>query len=121
MLKIVIFIIFVLINIGLANIDAYKIKQDKQIKHGLNALIYLALLVPMFYATQNWYLILSLLLVRIPVFNTSLNYFRDKELDYISYNTTSITDKITNWIPDRIGYWIYHSILFTISLILTLL
>jgi hypothetical protein len=117
-LFIILFIIFVLINIGLASIDAYKIEQGKQIRHGLNALVYLIMIAPIFNTTHNWHLVLSLLLIRIPVFNTSLNYFRGKELDYISTSTTSIIDKITNWIPNKIGYWVYHLILFIISLIL---
>jgi hypothetical protein len=120
MLEVVIFIVFVLINIGLANIDAYKIKQNKQIRHGISALLYLAIIAPIFYITDSWCLTLGLLLIRIPVFNTSLNYFRNKELTYISYSTTSIIDKITNWIPNKIGYWLYHSILFITASILIL-
>jgi hypothetical protein len=121
MVKIVLFILFILINIGLASIDAYKIEHNKRIKHAFNAFIYLILIAPIFNVTRDWKLTLGLLLIRIPVFNTSLNYFRGKELDYISTSTTSIIDKITNWIPNKIGYWVYSLILLLTSLILILL
>ncbi len=114
------FLIFVTINIVLAKIDAIKIAKQQKIKHGINALIYLGLLIPVFLITYNWLLIIGLLLVRIPVFNTALNYFRGLPLTYISDSTTSIIDQITNFIPKKIGYWPYSIVLFLTSLTLSL-
>jgi drug/metabolite transporter superfamily protein YnfA len=121
MVKILLFILFVLFNIGFAYIDAKKIKQNKPIYHGVNGLIYLVLLIPVYILTHSWLTVIGLSLIRIPIFNTFLNYFRGKELDYISNTTTSITDQITNFIPRTIGYWNYCLWLFVISLILILI
>jgi hypothetical protein len=114
-------IIFVIFNIVLAYFDANKIKQNIRIYHGLNSLIYIIALVLAYLLTKNWLALIGLIILRIPVFNTALNYFRDKKLTHISKSTTSIVDQFTNKIPEKIGYWVYHSILFLISLILILL
>jgi hypothetical protein len=120
MIKILLLVIFIIVNILLAKIDANKIKQNKPIYHGINGLIYLVLLIPIYFITYNWLNILGLLLLRIPVFNTSLNYFRGIALTYLSNSTTSIIDKITNKIPRKIGYWTYTLIILIISIILIL-
>ena len=120
MIKILLIIVFVIINILLAKVDANKIKQNQPIYHGINGLIYLILLTPVYFITYSWLNILGLLLLRIPVFNTSLNYFRGIALTYLSNSTTSIIDKITNKIPRKIGYWTYTSIILIISIILML-
>ena len=121
MLKIVLFILFMLVNVGFAFFDAQKIKQNKPIYHGINGLIYFILLLASYLLIYNFTAILGYTLIRIPVFNTFLNYFRGKELTYISNTTTSITDQITNFIPRQIGYWNYCFWLFIISLILVLI
>ena len=118
---IVLFILFILFNIGFAYIDAQKIKQHKPIYHGLNGLIYFILLLVPYLLTHSFTAVLGYALIRIPVFNTFLNYFRGKELTYISNTTTSIIDQITNFIPRKIGYWNYCFWLFIISLILVLI
>lgn len=114
-------IIFVIFNIVLAYFDANKIKQNIKIYHGINSLIYIILLLLAYLLTKDWLIVTGLAILRIPVFNTALNYFRDKKLTHISKSTTSIIDQFTNKIPEKIGYWMYHSILFLISLILILL
>jgi len=114
-------IIFVIFNIVLAYFDANKIKQNIRIYHGLNSLIYTASLILAYLLTKNWLATIGLVILRIPVFNTALNYFRGKKLTHISKSTTSIVDQFTNKIPEKIGYWIYHSILFITSLLLILL
>jgi hypothetical protein len=121
MISIILLIIFVLINIVLAKVDADRINQNKPINHIVNALIYLALLFIVFISTYDWSLIIGLTLIRIPIFNTFLNYFRGKELTYISNTTTSVIDQITNFIPREIGYWNYCFWLTVISLILVLI
>jgi len=121
MIQVKLFILFVILNIVLAYFDANKIKQNIRIYHSLNSLIYTTLLFLAYLLTKNWLAVAGLTILRIPVFNTALNYFRDKKLTHISKSTTSIVDQFTNKIPEKIGYWMYHSILFLISLILILL
>ena len=118
---IVLFILFILINIGFAYIDAQKIKQHKPIYHGLNGLVYFILLIISYLLTHSFTAVLGYTLIRIPIFNTALNGFRGKELSYISNTTTSIVDQVTNFIPREIGYWNYCFWLFVISLILVLI
>ena len=115
------FLIFVLINIGLAKIDANKIAKGIRIYHGINGLIYSALLGGVYLLTHNWMLPLGLALLRIPVFNTSLNYFRGLALTYISESTTSIIDQLTRNIVKTLGYWTYNTILLTLATILCIL
>lgn len=112
---------FALINIGLAAFDANRIKKHLRIHHGINGLIYLALLGGVYLVTCSWTLILGLALLRVSVFNTSLNYFRGLHLTYISKTTTSIIDQATNFIPKKIGYWTYHILLILAALVLCLI
>lgn len=112
--------LFCVINIILAKYDANKIAKEIKIKHGINALIYSGLLIPVYLITKDWFLIAGLLTIRIPVFNTFLNYFRGISLTYISESTTSIVDQLTKKIVKKVGYWTYNIILIIISIILTL-
>lgn len=120
-IKILLFVIFVIANIALAKIDADKIKQGKRIYHGINGLVYSGLLLLAFLITHSWTVVLGLALLRIPVFNTTLNYFRGLPLTYLSNSTTSIIDQLTNFIPKTIGYWTYTITLLITSLILVLI
>lgn len=120
-IKILLFVIFVIANIALAKIDADKIKQGKRIYHGINGLVYSGLLLLAFLITHSWTVVLGLALLRIPVFNTTLNYFRGLPLTYLSNSTTSIIDQLTNFIPKKIGYWPYTITLLITSLILVLI
>ena len=121
MLKIILYVMFVLLNIKFAHIDAKRIKQNKRIYHGINGLIYSILLILSYLITHDITCVIGYTLVRIPVFNTFLNYFRGKELTYLSDSTTSIVDKITNFIPRKIGYWTYSILIIITSLILILI
>jgi len=114
------FLLFILINIVLAAIDANKIKKGLRIYHGINGLVYCALLGIVYLLASSWTLIIGLTLLRIPVFNTFLNYFRGLELTYLSESTTSIIDQITNFIPKKIGYWPYNITLAVLALLLSL-
>jgi len=120
-IKILLLITFVLINIELANIDANKIRQGKRIYHGINGLVYSGLLSLAFLITHSWTAVLGLAILRIPVFNTSLNHLRGLPLTYLSDSTTSIIDQLTNFIPKKIGYWTYTAILLVLSIILVLI
>jgi hypothetical protein len=117
-MTILFYLLFVVINVILAYRDAQLIKKHQRIYHGFNATVYVFLLILVHLATSNPLLILALLIQRVSVFNTALNYFRGLSLTYISDSTTSIIDQITNWIPKKVGYWYYHAALILISLIL---
>ena len=117
-MKISILLSFVLLNGILALIDSEKIKKGEHIYHGINGLVYGTIVSIVYLISRDILMCFGLLLIRIPVFNTSLNYFRGISLTYLSETTTSIIDRITNFIPKTIGYWTYVSILFIISTIL---
>jgi hypothetical protein len=121
MIQVKLFIVFVVFNIILAYFDARRINRNARIYHGINGAVYSVLLLLVYLLTRDWMLIIGLAILRIPVFNTALNYFRDKELTYLSESTTSIIDQFTNSTPKKIGYWTYHTVLLAISLILSLL
>lgn len=108
---------FILINIGLAKYDAYRIKNNIPINHTINAIVY-TILILLFYKWLAPLKILGLLLIRIPIFNTSLNIFRGLPPNHLSSTTTSVIDKIINPIINKIGYWTYNIIVFVLSLFL---
>lgn len=113
-------IVFVLINIGLAKYDAYKIKRHLRIRHAVNAIVYVVC-IAIFYKWLTITKVFGLLLIRIPVFNTALNVFRGHPANHVSHTTTSIIDQLTNRIVIKIGYFTYHGILLLLSLIFVLL
>jgi hypothetical protein len=110
-------LLFTGINIGLARYDAWRIKHNIRIRHAINALLYCILLIP-FYRCLSIYNLIGLLLIRIPVFNTCLNVFRGLSATYISHTTTSIVDKIMNGVVEKLGYWVYHIIIYIIAIVL---
>jgi hypothetical protein len=110
-------ILFIGINIGLARYDAYRIKNNFRIKHTINAVIYVGLIL-LFWKWLTITKVLGILLLRIPVFNTSLNVFRGLSPTYLSTTTTSIIDQIMNRYIEKIGYWIYNGIIFGGSIFL---
>lgn len=114
------FFIFVIINVMLAAIDAGLIKKNIKIKHGINGFIYLSLVIVVYLLNKDILTSIGLLIVRIPIFNISLNYFRKLPLNYLSDSTKSIVDRITNWIPKKIGFWKYHIFLLFLSIFLIL-
>ena len=118
--SLLLFCLFIGINIGLAKYDAYKIKRNLRIRHAINSIIY-AVCIAIFYKWLTVYKVVGLLLVRIPVFNTTLNIFRGHPAHHISHTTTSIIDQRTNKVVMRIGYFTYHGILLILSLIFVLL
>lgn len=117
-MKISIYLLMILFNGILALNDSDKIKKGEHIYHGINGLVYGIIVAIVYVISEDILMCMGLLLIRIPVFNTSLNYFRGISLTYLSETTTSIIDRITNIIPKTIGYWAYVSILFIISTIL---
>jgi len=104
-----------MINILLAKIDATKIKKGIHIKHGINALIYFALIAPTFFF--SWHYPLALLALRRIVFDVSLNLFRGLKYDYISETTTSIIDRISYNYQKQYGFFAYYIIFIIIIII----
>ena len=115
-------IIFTLVNIVLAFIDAHKIIKDKWINHALNGLLYLAILVVPYFLLRNYYLIAALLFNRLIFFNIALSLFRFgwAKWDYISPAPTAITDRIAKFIFGNRGKLMYlvYSIIFIALLII---
>lgn len=100
----------------LALYDAWRIRKNIRIRHAINAIAYCGLIF-LFYNLLDFYAIVGLLLLRIPVFNTALNIFRGLPADHISYTTTSIIDKyFTNPLIKKIGYWTYNCIVLFVSI-----
>jgi hypothetical protein len=109
--------LYILVNVVLAKIDAYKISKGIHIKHGINALIYCVLIAPTFLI--SWHYPIAMLALRRIVFDTALNLFRGLPFDYISSTTTSIIDRISYDFQKEYGYFAYYTI-FLIIIILCL-
>jgi len=116
-------VIFSLINIILAYIDSHKILNSKSIKHGINALFYLSMILVPFLIFGNYFLITCLLFNRLVFFNISLSLFRKLKWDYIPTDPASIIDKISKSIfgvNGKIMYFTY-SLLFIIFVVFSFL
>jgi hypothetical protein len=103
-------ILFSLVNVGLAAIDANKIFKSKAILHGLNGALYIAMLVVPYLLFKDYWLIAVLLFDRLIFFNISLSLFRRFNWDYISPKPKSIIDKIAYSIfkdNSELMYFIY--------------
>jgi len=113
--------LFSLINIALAKWDATIFAKGKTVSHGFNGALYIALLVPVWFITHNWYLIAALLFDRLLFFNIPLNLFRtDTKLEwyYRPIKPASIVDKIGNLIPNAtLMYLIYAVAFITLTII----
>lgn len=117
MISTLILILFVGINIGLARYDAYRIKNNLRIRHAVNSVVYI-LLMMLFIKWLTATKVLGLLLIRIPVFNTALNIFRGRAASHLSKTTTSIIDQKMNKHIQKVGYWYYNSLLILVAIIL---
>lgn len=107
--------LYILVNILLAKIDAYKIKHNKRIRHAINALVYCVLVAPTFYI--SWHYPIAMLALRRIVFDTCLNLFRGLPFDYISATTTSIIDRISYDFQKEYGYFVYYAIFLIIVIL----
>lgn len=83
-------VLFAGFNIWMAYYHAGLIKRHKPINHALWGGIYLVLSGLTIFV--NWLLFVSLLLLRLPLFNTVLNKLRDKSFFYIGKE--SVIDRI---------------------------
>jgi hypothetical protein len=111
----VIVTLYILLNIALAYIDAWKISKHKSIKHGLNAFIYCLLISPTILI--SWTYPIGLLALRRIIFDTSLNLFRGLPFDYISKSTTSVIDRLSYDFQKKYGYFIYYGIFLIITIL----
>jgi hypothetical protein len=100
-------IAFIGINMGMAKLEAYIKKENIQynIKHGWWLFAYVLLMFPAVYFTDNYWIILMLVLVRGVIFDFSFNIYRGFAPDYISKTTTAITDKIERFIFKNDFWW----------------
>lgn len=110
--------ILTFINIFLAKIDSVKILNNERICHGLNASIYALLCCSTYLLTHSIIPIFAFALVRIPIFNTSLNIMRGLPPTYISKFTTSIIDRLTYRIVEKLGYWEYNGLILGLTILL---
>lgn len=109
-------IIFIIINILLAYIDAHLISGGIAIDHFNNALIYCMLLLIAFASGATLAQIIAIIIIRIPVFNTALNLFRGLPYDYVSKSPASIIDRIAQPVIYLIGYDNYNLLLILSSI-----
>jgi hypothetical protein len=119
LLKILILILFFFINIGLAKYDSIRIKKQKRIYHGINAAVYLVMMVVVFYFLRSYSFFIALLAERRIVFDTALNLFRGLRFDYISSSTTSIIDRVSYNFQAKHGYFVYY-LIFLITIVVCL-
>jgi hypothetical protein len=115
--KLILLALFTCINIALARYDAWKIKHNKWIYHGINAMVYLILLIYPYILTKDWLFIIGLLSLRRIVFDTALNLFRGLRFDYISSTTTSIIDRLSYKFQAKYGYIPYYGMFFILIML----
>jgi len=111
--------VFSLINIALAKWDASIFAKKKTVSHGFNGALYIALLVPVWFITHNWYLIGALLFDRLLFFNIPLNRMRGLDWNYRPIKPASAVDWIGNLIPSATWMYIIYGALFITLTILS--
>lgn len=113
-------VLFSLLNIGLAKIDATLIFNSKTIKHGINGLVYSLIIAIPYFIFKDYWLIAVLLFDRLLFFNLFLSHFRGVGWLYMPLNPKSITDKIARIIFYNNGalmYLVYFIVLLSLILI----
>lgn len=121
MVEFILTFLYICLNVFLAQIDAYKIRSGMRIKHGINAGVYILLCGIALYITRDTYFFVALMFLRKVVFDTSLNILRGLPYSYASSTTTSIIDRATYRLNQRLGYWLFYGIISLITLILIIL
>jgi hypothetical protein len=115
--KLIVLGIFTLINIALAKYDSWRIANHKRVYHGVNALVYLLLLIYPYILTKDWFFMIALLSLRRIVFDTALNLFRGLRFDYISSTTTSVIDRLSYDFQAKYGYFVYYGMFFILIIL----
>lgn len=103
-------ILFTLVNILLAYVDAKKIIKGNSIKHGINAAIYMGIVAIPYFIFHNYFLIAALLFNRLLFFNMFLSLFRKLSVFYMPLKPLSITDILAGKVfgtNGRLMYSIY--------------
>jgi len=115
-------LIFSVLNIALAFIDAYKIFKGNTINHVINAAVYIAMVAVSFFIFHNVWLIFALLFNRLLVFNITLSLFRGLDWDYVTPENPpkSIIDRIAKMVFGMNGKLMYgvYSIVFIVLIII---
>lgn len=116
-------IIFTIVNVVLAFIDAHKIIKGNTINHLLNAGIYVLIVAIPFLLFKNWFLVAALLFNRLLVFNIMLSLFRSLKWNYISPAPISVTDRIAKFVFGNNGTLMYgiYAVAFIILTVISFL
>lgn len=112
---------FAVINIGLAYQDSRRLANKKWIKHGINAAVYIGLLLAVWFLHGwDWKLIAALLLTRQIFFDSPLSLFRGLKWNYITpaEKPAAIIDRLEKRIFGMNGTLMY--IVYIVSLIILL-
>lgn len=114
-------LIFAVINVALAFVDAHKILKGKWILHGVNAAVYIAMCAGAWFLFKNIWLIAALLFNRLLVFNIALSLFRGLKWDYMPITPLSITDKLAKKVFGINGKLMYavYAVIFIALIIIT--
>ena len=112
-------LIFTLLNVILAYTDAHKIINNQAINHTINAVVYLGALGISVIILKDYWLVPTILLIRLLIFNIALSLFRGKKWDYVPLTPLSTIDRLANMIfkNGRQMYFTYTIILFICLLI----
>lgn len=115
-------LIFAVINVALAFVDAHKILKGKWILHGVNAAVYIAMCAGAWLLFKNIWLIAALLFTRLIVFNIALSLFRGLKWSYMPITPLSITDKLAKKVFGMNGKLMYavYAVIFIALLIILL-
>ena len=116
-------LIFAVLNIALAFIDAYKIFKGNTINHVINAAVYIAMVAVSFFIFHNVWLIFALLFNRILVFNIFLSLFRGLNWDYVTPENPpkSIIDRIAKMVfgmNGKLMYSVYSAVFIVLIIII---
>lgn len=112
-------ILLLIANIAMADYHAHLIKQQRPIKHGWWGLLYVAVTIAFAFICQSWVLLIVAALLRKVVFDIALNLFRSLPVFYVSSSTTSIIDRVHNYIFGKHSE-IYLSIYFLVIIFLNI-
>lgn len=107
-------IIYGLFCIAFAWLNAYLIKKNRRIYHGLNGMVHISASAcgVIFF---NWQTGLLILLIARLFFDASLNLWRGLPVDYIPLDPKSKVDKLEKWVFGSDGYT--PKIIYTILII----
>lgn len=93
-------VVFILINIGIAEWNDHvrrvriRLGDPRQIEHPWYALLYCALCYPVFYISNSWVELISILLLHISVFTVAYNRFSDNPAFNLSRTSKALTDRL---------------------------